>query len=76
MNRALRFTALAAVLAATVWIGDSRPAQATYSCFALNGTYCSTPDSYVDCTSDDNFVYTCTCNRGLHGAPNSWLCPY
>ena len=76
MKRASRFAALTAVLAATVWIGSSRSAQATYSCFALDGTPCSTPGSYVACTTDDNFENTCTCQTDkFHPAPY-WLCPY
>ena len=71
MKKASRFAALIAVLATTVWIGGSRSAQATYSCFALDGTFCSTPGSYVACTTDDNFVNTCTCTATHH-----WLCPY
>ena len=71
MNKASRFAALIAVLATTAWIGGSRTAQATYSCSALDGTYCSTPGSYVSCTTEDNFVNTCTCV-----ATHRWLCPF
>jgi hypothetical protein len=77
LKKASRFAALIAVLATTVWIGGSRSAQATYSCVALDGTYCSTPDSYVACTTDDNFENTCTCMRANKFHPtNYWLCPY
>jgi len=74
MNKALKLTTLAAGLALTVWFGGSQPARASYSCYELNGTPCTTPGSYVDCMTEDNFQNTCTC-WAIKGNM-TWACPY
>lgn len=74
MSRALKFTVLSTVMFFTFWVSGSRTARASYDCFTLNGTPCTTVNSYVQCTSEGQYEYTCTCNsfRGK----TTWLCPY
>jgi hypothetical protein len=73
LNRVAKLTALLAVVAAALLIGESRPAQAYQLCTELNGTPCSPRFSHTPCTLD-GVDYSCTCSRSPDGSL-TWICP-
>lgn len=75
MNKTLKLIALASGLALAVWIGDSQPVHATYSCSEMNGTVCYPEEGGPECINEDNTLGSCSCIAPIRPfRPFTWSC--